>query len=39
MAFKFYTNMAKGLKLKVRKILGLIRTFAKFTEEKIRNPE
>ena len=33
--FKFYTSMAKGLKLKVRKFLGLISTFVKTTSEKL----
>ena len=28
MALKFYTDVAKGLKIKVRKFLGLIPTFA-----------
>ena len=32
---KFYTNVAKGLKLKVGKFLGLIHTFAEVTEEKL----
>ena len=32
---KFYTNVAKGLKLKVRKFWGLIPTFAKVTEERL----
>ena len=35
MALDFYTSVAKGLKLKVRKFLGLIPTFAKVTEEKL----
>ena len=33
MAFKFYISVAKGLKLK--KILGLIPTFAEVTGEKL----
>ena len=33
--FKFYTSMAKGLKLKVRKFLGLISTFVKTTSKKL----
>ena len=33
--FKFYTSVAKGLKLKVRKFLGLIPTFVEITEEKL----
>ena len=32
---KFYTSVAKGLKLKVRKFWGLIPTFAKVTEERL----
>ena len=32
---KFYTSVAKGLKLKVRKFLGLIPTFPEVTEEKL----
>ena len=32
---KFYTIVAKGLKLKVRKFCGLIPTFAEVTEEKL----
>ena len=32
---KFYTIVAKGLKLKLRKFLGLIPTFAEVTEEKL----
>ena len=36
---KFYTNVAKGLKLKSRKFCGLIFTFAEVTKEKlIRGP-
>ena len=36
---KFYTSVAKGLKLKVRKFWGLIPTFAKVTEERlVRSP-
>ena len=31
---KFYTNVAKGLKLKVRKFWGLIPTFEEITGEK-----
>ena len=34
MALKFYTSVAKGLKLKVRKFSVLIRTFVEVTEEK-----
>ena len=33
MAFIFYTSVEKGLKLKVRKFLGLIPTFAEVTDE------
>ena len=33
-ALKFYTSVAKGLKLKVRKLLGLIVTFIEVTGEK-----
>ena len=33
MALKFYTSVAKGLKLKVRKILWLILTFVEVTGE------
>ena len=32
---KFYTSEAKGLKLKVRKFLGLTPAFAEVTEEKL----
>ena len=32
---RFYTNVAKGLKLKVRKFLGLILTFVEVTGEKL----
>ena len=32
---KFYTNVAKGLKLKVRKFWGLIPTFEEVTGEKL----
>ena len=35
MNLKFYTSLAKGLKLKVRKFCGLIHTFAEFTAEKL----
>ena len=35
MALIFYTCVAKGLKLKVRKFLGLIRTFVEVTGEKL----
>ena len=35
MASKFYISLAKGLKLKVRKFFGLIRTFAEDTGEKV----
>ena len=35
MALKFYTIMAKGLKLKVRKFFGLIPTFVEVTGEKL----
>ena len=35
MASKFYTNVAKGLKLKVRQFWGLTHTFAEVTEEKL----
>ena len=31
MAFKFYTNVAKESKLKVRKFWGLVLTFAEVT--------
>ena len=34
-ALKFYTSVAKGLKLKVRKFWGLVPTFAKVSEEKL----
>ena len=33
MALKFYTSVAKGLKLKVRKFYELIPTFVEVTEE------
>ena len=32
---KFYTSVAKGLKLKVRKFWGLIPTFVEIREEKL----
>ena len=32
-SYKFYTSVAKGLKLKVRKFWGLIRKFVEVTEE------
>ena len=32
---KFYTSVAKGLKLKGRKFWGLIPTFVEITEEKL----
>ena len=35
MDLKFYTSVAKGLKLKVRKFLGLIPLFVEVTEEKL----
>ena len=35
MALKFYTSVAKGLKLKVRKFWGLIPTFVEVTEKKL----
>ena len=34
-ALKFYANVEKGLKLKVRKFLGLIRMFVEVTGEKL----
>ena len=34
-ALKFYTSVAKGLKLKVRKFWGLIPTFVEVTGEKL----
>ena len=34
MVLKFYTSVAKRLKLKVRKFKGLISTFVEVTEEK-----
>ena len=33
--WEFYTSVAKGLKLKVRKFLGLIPTFVEITGEKL----
>ena len=35
MALKFYMNVAKGLKLKVRKLQGLIFTFVEAAGEKL----
>ena len=35
---KFYTSLSKGLKLKVRKFLGLINTFVEVTGEKLPPP-
>ena len=32
---KFYTSVAKGLEVKVRKFLGLVPTFVEFTREKL----
>ena len=32
---KFYTNVARGFKLKVRKFWGIIPTFAEVAEEKL----
>ena len=32
---KFYTSVTKGLKLKVRRVLGLILTFAELSGEKL----
>ena len=34
MALEFYTNVTKGLKLKIRKFWDLIPTFVEFTGEK-----
>ena len=38
MTLKFYTSVAKGLKLKVRKILGMIPTFIEVTGGKLHPP-
>ena len=35
MALKFYTSVAKGLKLKVKKFYGLIPPFVEVTSEKL----
>ena len=35
MALKFYSSVAKGLKLKVKKFWGLIRTFVEIRGEKL----
>ena len=35
MAFKFYTNVAKGLKLTVRNFWGVILTFVEVTDKKL----
>ena len=35
MALKFYTRLAKALKLKVSKFLGLLPTFAEVTGKKL----
>ena len=35
MNLQFYTSVAKGLKLKVRKFWGLVPTFVEVTEEKL----
>ena len=35
MAMKFYTNMTRKLKLKLRKFLGLRLTIVEVTEEKL----
>ena len=35
MALTFYTSLAKVLKLKVRKFVGLVRTFVEVTREKL----
>ena len=37
MASKFYTCVAKGLKLKIRKFLGLIPTFLEITGKQLVN--
>ena len=34
-ALKFYASVTKGLKLKVRKVLGLISAFVEVTGEKL----
>ena len=38
MNLKFYTSVAKGLKLKARKFWDLIPTFAEVTGEKVAPP-
>ena len=35
MTLKFYTSMAKGLKLKIKRFWGLSLTFVEFTGEKL----
>ena len=35
MSLKFYTSVAKGLKLKIRKFLGLVPAFVEVTGEKL----
>ena len=35
MVLEFYDSVAKGLKLKIKKFLGLISTFVEVTEEKL----
>ena len=35
MDLKFYSSLAKGLKLKLRKFLGIIPTFTEVTEENL----
>ena len=35
MNLTFYTSVAKGLRLKVRRFLGLVPTFVEVTEEKL----
>ena len=36
MALKFYTTVAKGLKVKIRTFLGLIPTFTEVTGKKLK---
>ena len=35
MVLEFYDSVAKALKLKIKKVLGLISTFVEVTEEKL----
>ena len=38
MALRFYTNVAKGLKLKLRKVWVLVPAFEEVTGDRVKNP-